>query len=52
MEIIELISLTKKITAIFFLGAGGSAGNASHAVNDFRKLVNIAHIHQLIIFLS
>ncbi|MDO8662376.1 MAG: SIS domain-containing protein [Candidatus Omnitrophota bacterium] len=23
---------------IFFLGVGGSAGNASHAVNDFRKL--------------
>ena len=26
---------------IFFLGVGGSAGNASHAVNDFRKLCNI-----------
>ena len=24
-----------------FLGVGGSAGNASHAVNDFRKLCNI-----------
>ena len=23
---------------IFFIGVGGSAGNASHAVNDFRKL--------------
>src|SRR5215471_15138222 len=23
---------------VFFLGVGGSAGNASHAVNDFRKL--------------
>ncbi len=23
---------------IFFLGVGGSAGNASHAVNDFRKI--------------
>lgn len=23
---------------IFFLGVGGRAGNASHAVNDFRKL--------------
>src|SRR4029079_16869301 len=23
---------------LFFLGVGGSAGNASHAVNDFRKL--------------
>ena len=26
---------------IFFLGVGGSAGNATHAVNDFRKLCNI-----------
>ena len=23
---------------LFFLGVGGSAGNCSHAVNDFRKL--------------
>ena len=26
---------------IFFLGVGGSAGNCSHAVNDFRKSVGI-----------
>ena len=26
---------------IFFLGIGGSAGNCSHAVNDFRKSVGI-----------
>ncbi|HEY6824855.1 MAG TPA: SIS domain-containing protein [Steroidobacteraceae bacterium] len=26
---------------IFFLGVGGSAGNCSHAVNDFRKLLGI-----------
>lgn len=26
---------------IFFLGVGGSAGNCSHAVNDFRKIVGI-----------
>ena len=26
---------------LFFLGVGGSAANASHAVNDFRKLLNI-----------
>lgn len=26
---------------LFILGVGGSAGNASHAVNDFRKLVGI-----------
>jgi len=24
---------------IFFLGVGGSAGNCSHAVNDFRKII-------------
>ncbi|SVA26176.1 uncharacterized protein METZ01_LOCUS79030, partial [marine metagenome] len=23
---------------LFFLGVGGSAGNCSHAVNDFRKI--------------
>ena len=26
---------------LFFIGAGGSAGNCSHAVNDFRKLCGI-----------
>ena len=26
---------------LFFLGVGGSAGNSSHAVNDFRKIVGI-----------
>ena len=26
---------------IFFLGVGGSAGNCSHAVNDFRKILGI-----------
>lgn len=26
---------------IFFIGVGGSAGNASHAVNDFRKIAKI-----------
>lgn len=26
---------------LFVLGVGGSAGNASHAVNDFRKIVGI-----------
>ena len=27
--------------SFFFLGCGGSAGNASHAVNDFRKIVGV-----------
>jgi D-sedoheptulose 7-phosphate isomerase len=26
---------------VFFLGVGGSAGNAGHAVNDFRKIAGI-----------
>src|SRR5437016_10709479 len=26
---------------LFFLGVGGSAANASHAVNDFRKIAQI-----------
>lgn len=26
---------------IFFIGSGGGAGHASHAVNDFRKICNI-----------
>lgn len=33
--------IQKKKGRIFFLGVGGSAGNCSHAVNDFRKLANI-----------
>ena len=26
---------------LFFIGVGGGAGNATHAVNDFRKIANI-----------
>jgi D-sedoheptulose 7-phosphate isomerase len=26
---------------VFFLGVGGSAGNCSHAVNDFRKIIGV-----------
>ena len=33
--------LRNKKGRLFFLGVGGSAGNCSHAVNDFRKLCNI-----------
>ena len=39
--VIELSKVKKKSGRIFFLGVGGSAGNCSHAVNDFRKLCNI-----------
>jgi D-sedoheptulose 7-phosphate isomerase len=41
-KIIKIISdIKKKKGRIFFIGVGGSAGNCSHAVNDFRKLANI-----------
>ena len=33
-----LLELRKGGGRLFLLGVGGSAGNASHAVNDFRKL--------------
>ena len=39
---IDLLSdLTRTQGRLFILGIGGSAGNASHAVNDFRKICNI-----------
>jgi len=37
----NIARIKKKSGRIFFLGVGGSAGNSSHAVNDFRKLCNI-----------
>ena len=38
-EIVQLLlDVRKKQGRLFFLGVGGSAGNAGHAVNDFRKL--------------
>ena len=37
----ELAALKHRGGRLFILGVGGSAGNASHAVNDFRKLVGI-----------
>ena len=37
----KLKQLKKNKGRIFFLGVGGSAGNCSHAVNDFRKLCRI-----------
>lgn len=36
-----LSSLKDQGGRIFFLGVGGSAGNCSHAVNDFRKIAGI-----------
>jgi D-sedoheptulose 7-phosphate isomerase len=41
----SIVRLVKKVKddkgRIFFLGVGGSAANAGHAVNDFRKLAGI-----------
>ena len=38
----EILSVVRKNDGrLFILGVGGSAGNASHAVNDFRKIVGI-----------
>jgi len=36
-----LIGIRKNSGRLFFLGVGGSAANASHAVNDFRKIAGI-----------
>ncbi len=36
-----LLNLKDRGGRLFVLGVGGSAGNASHAVNDFRKLAGI-----------
>src|SRR6266568_3401418 len=38
---LELKALRERDGRLFFLGVGGSAGNCSHAVNDFRKLCGI-----------
>ena len=37
----SLIQLRQKGGRLFFLGVGGGASNASHAVNDFRKICGI-----------
>jgi D-sedoheptulose 7-phosphate isomerase len=37
----ELRDLRERNGRLFILGVGGSAGNCSHAVNDFRKLCGI-----------
>ncbi len=37
----HLVLLRKRGGRLFFLGVGGSAANASHAVNDFRKIAQI-----------
>jgi D-sedoheptulose 7-phosphate isomerase len=36
-----IIEVKKKSSRLFMLGVGGGAGNAGHAVNDFRKIAGI-----------
>ncbi|HLB34843.1 MAG: sugar isomerase [Verrucomicrobia bacterium RIFCSPHIGHO2_12_FULL_41_10] len=37
----ELVDLRERGGRLFILGVGGSAANASHAVNDFRKIAGL-----------
>jgi D-sedoheptulose 7-phosphate isomerase len=37
----QLAAIRERGGRLFILGVGGSAGNASHAVNDFRKICGI-----------
>jgi D-sedoheptulose 7-phosphate isomerase len=37
----QLVALGERGGRLFVLGVGGGAGNASHAVNDFRKICGI-----------
>jgi D-sedoheptulose 7-phosphate isomerase len=39
--VVLLAELRQRGGRLFFLGVGGSAANASHAVNDFRKIAGI-----------
>jgi D-sedoheptulose 7-phosphate isomerase len=48
LDAAEIEKLAQRLAAVrarggrlFVLGVGGSAGNASHAVNDFRKIVGL-----------
>ncbi len=41
-EMVDLLAaIRERGGRLFFLGVGGSAANASHAVNDFRKIAGI-----------
>jgi D-sedoheptulose 7-phosphate isomerase len=37
----QLLAIRERGGRLFILGVGGSAGNASHAVNDFRKICGL-----------
>ena len=40
-SILKISDKLKRVRRLFILGVGGSAGTASHAVNDFRKIAGI-----------
>lgn len=40
-QVEKIVSILKDARRVFVIGVGGSAGNASHMVNDLRKLCNI-----------
>ena len=40
-NMIQILSSVSEKREEFFIGVGGGAGNATHAVNDFRKIANI-----------
>lgn len=37
----EIVDIRNNLGRLFFIGVGGGAGHASHAVNDFRKIAGI-----------
>ena len=39
--VLEITNIRENGGRLFFIGSGGGAGHASHAVNDFRKITNI-----------
>ena len=45
----SLVELREKGGRLFFLGVGGGAGNATHAVNDFRTEAFQAVVWHLIV---
>ena len=41
LEQLDAAAIERLVGRLFFLGVGGSAANAAHAVNDFRKIAQI-----------
>ena len=51
-KMVDILVETKSKAGKFFLGVGGSAANACHAVNDFERFVAWKLMHQLIMCLN